>query len=203
MHLNNYLIKDKKVVVATHNKGKVEEFKILFSKYNIQIMTSDDLSIDDVEETGKSFEENSIIKVKTIPNDYVAIADDSGLCVKILNQEPGIFSARYAKKYGGWTEAMKKIYSRVEEKKNPDFSAKFVSCLSLKLCNGKIFTYIGEIKGKITWPPKGDNGFGYDPFFIPIGENLTYGEVEYSTKILSDHRSVAFKKLARVHLRNS
>ena len=75
--------------------------------------------------------------------------------------------------------------------------------MSLKLCNGKIFTYIGEIKGKITWPPKGDNGFGYDPFFIPIGENLTYGEVEYSTKILSDHRSVAFKKLARVHLRNS
>ena len=100
-------------------------------------------------------------------------------------------------------EAMKKIYSRVETKQNPDFSAKFVSCLSLKFHDGKIFTYNGEIQGKITWPPKGDNGFGYDPFFIPTDENLTYGEVEYSTKILTDHRSVAFKKLAKVHLKNS
>ena len=148
MRLSNYLIKEKKIVVATHNKGKVEEFRILFSKYKIQIITSEDLNINDVEETGKTFEENSIIKVKTIPNDYLAIADDSGLCVKILNQEPGIFSARYAKKCGGWNEAMKKIYSRVETKQNPDFSAKFVSCLSLKFHDGKIFTYNGEIQGK-------------------------------------------------------
>lgn len=203
MRLNNYLIKEKKIVVATHNKGKVEEFRILFSKYNIQIITSDDLNIKDVEETGKTFEENSIIKVKTIPNDYVAIADDSGLCVKILNQKPGIFSARYAKKCGGWKEAMEKIYLRVETKPNPDFSAKFVSCLSLKFSDGKIFTYTGEIQGRITWPPKGNNGFGYDPFFIPVYENLTYGEVEYSTKIRTDHRSVAFKKLAKVHLENN
>ena len=203
MRLSNYLIKEKKIVVATHNKGKVEEFRVLFSKYKIQIITSEDLNINDVEETGKTFEENSIIKVKTIPNDYLAIADDSGLCVKILNQEPGIFSARYAKKCGGWNEAMKKIYSRVKTKQNPDFSAKFVSCLSLKFHDGKIFTYNGEIQGKITWPPKGDNGFGYDPFFIPTDENQTYGEVEYSKKVLTDHRSVAFKKLAKVHLKNN
>ena len=101
MCLSNYLIKDKKIVVATHNKGKVEEFRVLFSKYKIRIITSEDLNINDVEETGKTFEENSIIKVKTIPNDYLAIADDSGLCVKILNQEPGIFSARYAKNVVG------------------------------------------------------------------------------------------------------
>ena len=203
MHLNNYLIKEKKVVIATHNKGKIEEFRVLLSKYNIQIITSEDLNIDDVEETGKTFEENSIIKVKTISNDYIAIADDSGLCVKILNHEPGILSARYAKKCGGWYEAMKKIYSRVETKQNPDFSAKFTSCLSLKFCDGRIFTYNGEIQGRITWPPKGDNGFGYDPFFIPMDENLTYGEVEYSKKILTDHRSVAFKKLSEVHLKSS
>ena len=203
MHLSNYLIKEKKIVVATHNKGKVEEFRVLFSKYKIQIITSEDLNISDVEETGKTFEENSIIKVKSIPNDYLAIADDSGLCVKILNQEPGIFSARYAKKCGGWNEAMKKLYSRVKTKQNPDYSAKFVSCLSLKFHDGKIFTYNGEIQGKITWPPKGDNGFGYDPFFIPVDETLTYGEVEYSKKVLTDHRSVAFKKLAKVHLKNN
>ena len=203
MRLNNYLIRDKKIVVATHNKGKVEEFRVLFSKFNIEIITSEDLNINDVEENGKTFEENSIIKVKTIPNDYLAIADDSGLCVKILNQEPGIFSARYAKKCGGWNEAMNEIYSRVEVQKQPDFSAKFVSCLSLKFHDGKIFTYSGEIHGKITWPPKGKNGFGYDPFFIPTGENQTYGEVEYSKKVLTDHRSVAFKKLAKVHLKNN
>ena len=200
MRLNNYLINDKRIVVATHNKGKVEEFKILLSKYNIEIITSEDLNINDVEETGKTFEENSIIKVKTISNDYIAIADDSGLCVKILNQEPGIFSARYAKTCGGWNEAMKKIYSRVERRKKPDYSAKFVSCLSLKFHDGRIFTYTGEIQGRITWPPKGDNGFGYDPFFIPVNENLTYGEVKYTTKILTDHRSLAFKKLAKLYL---
>ena len=74
MRLSNYLIKEKKIVVATHNKGKIEEFRVLFSKYKIQIITSEDLNINDVEETGKTFEENSIIKVKTIPNDYLAIA---------------------------------------------------------------------------------------------------------------------------------
>ncbi len=203
MLLSNYNIKDKNIVVATHNVGKVEEFKVLFSKYKISIITSVDLNIKEVEETGKTFEENSILKVKSIPENYTAIADDSGLCVKILNQEPGIFSARYAKECGSWYEAMKKIYSRVIKEEKPDFTAKFVSCLSLRFNDGKIFTYRGEVKGRITWPPMGENGFGYDPFFIPISENLTYGEVDYKKKILTDHRSVAFKKLAKVHLTNS
>ena len=100
MHLSNYIIKDKKIVVATHNKGKVEEFRYLFSKYKINILTSEDLNVEDIQETGKTFEENSILKVKSISNDYLAVADDSGLCVKDLNQEPGIFSARYANSSG-------------------------------------------------------------------------------------------------------
>ena len=117
MHLSNYIIKDKKIVVATHNKGKVEEFRYLFSKYKINILTSEDLNVEDIEETGKTFEENSILKVKSISNDYLAVADDSGLCVKDLNQEPGIFSARYANSSGRWFKAMEKIYERVKVKK--------------------------------------------------------------------------------------
>ena len=203
MHLSNYIIKDKKIVVATHNKGKVEEFRYLFSKYKINILTSEDLNVEDIEETGKTFEENSILKVKSISNDYLAVADDSGLCVKDLNQEPGIFSARYANSSGGWFKAMEKIYERVKVKKKPTFSAKFVCSLSLKFQDEKIFTYSGEIKGRITWPPRGKNGFGYDPFFIPEGQVSTYGEVDYQKKILTDHRSVAFAKLAKVHLKSN
>lgn len=200
MYSNNYSIEDKNIVIATHNQGKVREFKILLSKFQKKVLTSQDLNIQDVEETGETFEENSLIKVKTIPNKFVAIADDSGLCVKSLNGEPGILSARFAEMCGGWYNAMREIYKKVRKKKRSDFSAKFVCCLSLKFKDGKIFSYLGEIGGEITWPPRGSNGFGYDPFFIPDGEKFTYGEIDYQRKILTDHRSVAFEKLAKAHL---
>ena len=202
MHLSNYIIKDKKIVVATHNKGKVEEFRYLFSKYKINILTSEDLNVEDIEETGKTFEENSILKVKSISNDYLAVADDSGLCVKDLNQEPESFLQDMLTLVAGGSKPWKK-FMRESKSKKPTFSAKFVCSLSLKFQDEKIFTYSGEIKGRITWPPRGKNGFGYDPFFIPEGQVSTYGEVDYQKKILTDHRSVAFAKLAKVHLKSN
>ena len=96
------------LVIASHNKGKIMEFKTLLSKFNFKIVTSGDLNIQDVKETGLTFKENSILKVKSIPDEYVAISDDSGLCVKSLKDKPGIFSSRYQKTCGGWFEAMKK-----------------------------------------------------------------------------------------------
>ncbi len=200
---NKYFFNGNEIVIATHNVGKVDEFKILLSGYKFKVLTSADLGIGDIKETGNSFKENSILKVKSIPSNYCAISDDSGLCIKNLNNNPGILSARYAKDCGGWREAMKKLYDENLKKNSDNFEAKFYCSLSIKFTDGKIFSYSGEVNGEITWPPRGKNGFGYDPFFIPSGENITYGEMDYSKKIQTDHRSVAFSKLSRAHLKSS
>ena len=192
-----------KVVIASHNEGKINEFKTLLAAYNLKIVTSRDLGIQDVKETGKTFQENSLIKVKSIPDNYLAISDDSGLCVNSLGGRPGIFSSRFQKKCGGWYEAMEKIYSDVKTRKNRDFSARFICCLSIKFSKNLIYSYLGEIVGKIVWPPKGKNGFGYDPFFIPKGHSMTFAEMEHSNKIFIDHRSIALKKLIKLHLSDS
>ena len=203
MQLSNKFNRGDKIVIASHNDGKIKEFKTLLAAYNLKIVTSRDLGIQDVEETGRTFQENSLIKVKSIPDNYLAISDDSGLCVNSLEGKPGIFSSRFQKKCGGWFKAMEKIYSDVKKKKIEDFSAKFICCLSIKFSKNLIYSYLGEIKGKIVWPPKGKNGFGYDPFFIPKGHTKTFSEMEHSNKIFIDHRSIALKKLIKLHLSDS
>ena len=203
MQLSNKFSIGDTIVIASHNEGKINEFKTLLAAYNLRIITSRDLEIQDVEETGSTFQENSLIKVKSIPDNYLAISDDSGLCVNSLGGKPGIFSSRFQKQCGGWFEAMEKIYSDVKNKKIEDFSAKFICCLSIKFSKNLIYSYLGEIRGKIVWPPKGKNGFGYDPFFIPKGYTKTFAEMEHSSKILIDHRSIALKKLIKLHLSDS
>ena len=200
MQSSNKFYKGDRIVIASHNEGKINEFKKLLEDYNLQILTSSDLGIPDVKETGMTFQENSLIKVKSIPDDYIAISDDSGLSVSSLGGKPGIYSSRFQKKCGGWFDAMEKIYSDVKTKKTEDFSAKFTCCISIKLSKDLIYSYLGEIKGKIVWPPKGRNGFGYDPFFIPEGYNQTFAEMKHSEKIFIDHRSIALKKLIKLHL---
>ena len=200
MQLSNKFCRGDKIVIASHNKGKIKEFKTLLADYNLQIITSNDIGIKDVKETGKSFQENSLIKVKSIPEKYIAMSDDSGLSVTSLGGKPGIYSSRFQKKCGGWFKAMEKIYSDVKTKKNKDFSATFTCCLSIKFSKDLIYSYLGEVKGKIVWPPKGKNGFGYDPFFIPDGHEKTFAEMAHSDKIFIDHRSIALKKLIRLHL---
>ena len=117
MQLRNKFYRGDKILIASHNEGKINEFKTLLADYNLQIITSNDIGIKDVKETGKSFRENSLIKVKSIPDKYVAISDDSGLSVRSLGGNPGIYSSRFQKKCGGWFEAMEKIYSDVKKKK--------------------------------------------------------------------------------------
>ena len=117
MQLSNKFYRGDKIVIASHNEGKIKEFKTLLADYNLQIITSNDFGIKDVKETGKSFQENSLIKVKSIPDKYIAISDDSGLSVSGLGGKPGIYSSRFQKNCGGWFEAMEKIYSDVKKKK--------------------------------------------------------------------------------------
>ena len=203
MQLSNKFCRGDKVVIASHNEGKINEFKTLLADYNLKILTSNDIGIKDVRETGKTFQENSLIKVKSIPDNYIALSDDSGLSVRSLGGNPGIYSSRFQKKCGGWFEAMERIYSDVINKKKKDFSAKFTCCLSIKFSKNLIYSYLGEVKGKIIWPPRGKNGFGYDPFFIPDGYEQTFAEMEHSDKIFIDHRNKALKELIKLHLSDS
>ena len=198
--MNKYILNNKTIVLASHNKGKVEEFKSLFAGSSVNLITSSDLGIKDVEETGKTFEENSIIKAESIPNQYIVLSDDSGLSIETLNNKPGIFSARYASKKGGWQNAMKALYEEVLNKNTNNFNAKFECVISLRWYDEWIKTFYGSVEGKIVWPASGINGFGYDPFFIPSGYKKTFGEMNHSDKIMIDHRYIAFKKLAKAHL---
>lgn len=191
------------VVIASHNKGKIIEFESLLSEHGIKIITARDLNIKDVKETGKTFKENSLIKVENIPDNYLAISDDSGLCVNSLSGRPGIYSSRFQKKCGGWFNAMEKIFVEVQKKKPVDLSARFVCCLSIKFSKKFVFSYQGEIQGDLVWPPRGENGFGYDPFFVPEGSKRTFAEMPHARKIRIDHRSIALKKLIRLHLIDS
>ena len=198
--MNKYILNNKTIVLASHNKGKVEEFKSLFSGSSVNLITSSDLGIMDVKETGKTFEENSIIKAESIPNQHIVLSDDSGLSIETLDNRPGIFSARYASKKGGWQNAMKALYEEVLKKNTDNFNAKFECVISLKWYDEWIKTFYGNVRGKIVWPARGSNGFGYDPFFIPSGYKETFGEMNHSDKIMIDHRYVAFRQLAKAHL---
>ncbi len=199
--MKKYKLNNKTIVLASHNTGKIAEFEALFSKYNVNIQTISMLGIEDIDETGKSFEENAVIKVKTVPDGSVGLSDDSGLCIKSLNHAPGIYSARYAKKLGGWSQAMEKLYT--EAKKKNGFDATFHCVLALKSEKSEISIFKGEVNGKIVWPPRGENGFGYDPFFIPWNSKKTFGEMPHKKKILLDHRFEAFKRMAKFHLTDS
>ncbi len=196
--MKKFKLNNKTIVLASHNNGKIAEFKVLFSNYGVKIQTISMLGIEEIEETGKTFEENAIIKVKTVPDGSIGLSDDSGLCIKSLGHSPGIYSARYAKKHGGWLKAMEKLY--FEAKQKNCFAATFHCALALKSESSEISIFKGEVEGKIVWPPSGKNGFGYDPFFIPSNLKKTFGELPHMKKILLDHRFKAFKKMAKFHL---
>ena len=188
----------KKILIGTHNRGKFKEISDLLSK-KVKKISPITLKIKSPKETGKTFKENSEIKAKYFckKSKIISISDDSGLCVDSLNGKPGIYSARWGKRYGGFHNAMKKIISLVKKKssKHETSKAKFVCSLTLMYPNGKKLTSIGQINGSISNKILGKNGFGYDAIFIPKGNKLTFGQMSKKKKYLIDHRYKAFKKL--------
>jgi len=186
----------KKILIGTHNKGKFREISYLLSK-KIRKISPKKLKIKSPKETGKTFSSNAKLKAKYFSNnsDLPVISDDSGLCIKALNQKPGISSARWAKKFGSFQKAMKFILRKMKYKKNR--SATFVCSLSFKYPHGKMVTVEGKIKGLISLKMIGKNGFGYDPIFIPRTKSLTFGQMAKLKKIKMDHRYVAFRKLKK------
>ena len=186
----------KKILVGTHNKGKFKEIAYLLPKKYKKISPLK-LKIKSPKETGKTFKSNAKLKVKFFSKfvNYPVISDDSGLCIKVLGNKPGIHSARLAKKCGSFSKAMQFILKKMKNKK--DRSATFICCLSYKNEKGKIITVQGNLNGSITTKIKGKKGFGYDPIFVPKGKKITFGQMPKFKKIKMDHRFLAFKKLIR------
>ena len=186
----------KKILIGTHNKGKFKEISYLISK-KFRKINPTSLKIPSPKETGKTFTSNSKLKANFFSQyiNYPVISDDSGLCIRALNQQPGIYSARLAKKQGSFFKAMKYILNKMKNKKNR--SATFVCSLSFKLPKKKPINAIGKIKGSISYNILGKNGFGYDPIFIPDNYSKTFGEMLKSKKIKIDHRFIAFKNLKK------
>lgn len=183
------------LVIATHNMGKLREFTSLLAPYSKAILSSGELNLPEPEETGLSFEENALLKAKSTAqlSNRVALADDSGLCVTALNNEPGIYSARWAGPQKDFPMAMKLIHDKMEGA--IDKSAHFICMLALVWPDGHSELFEGRVDGHLTWPPRGDKGHGYDPFFIPNGHERTFAEMDPDEKNAISHRAIAVHKL--------
>ena len=194
--------KVKKILIGTHNQGKYKEISQLLPK-EIKKVSPINFKIKSPKETGKSFLANSKLKANYFfrKSNIPSLSDDSGLCVECLNGKPGIYSARWAKKYGSFQKAMVKILSLVKKKNRnksrKNFRAKFVCCLTFKISSKKIISVTGEARGKISGKIIGKKGFGYDPIFIPNKFKVTYAQMNKKKKIMIDHRYLAFKKLKK------
>ena len=193
-----------KLVVATHNPGKLREIAALIEPLGIHCVGAEELGLPEPEEIGNSFADNADLKAREAADlsGYPALADDSGLAVDALHGLPGIFSARWAEDSDGnrdWMRAMKRVWTDIDVA-GPDASrdAHFACALSLAWPNdGQIETFEGRVDGTLVWPPRGDKGFGYDPMFVPVGHDQTFGEMDPAEKHKISHRADAFRKLVR------
>lgn len=194
--MNLKLIKGMRIVVATHNAGKVPEISALLGG-NYELVTAGQLNLPEPDETESTFTGNAMLKARHAAkvSGLPALADDSGLSVAALDGAPGIFSARWAGPGKDFAVAMKKVEERLEEIGATDRAAWFTSALAVAWPDGPCVVVQGEVHGQLTFPPRGDRGFGYDPLFIPNGGDQTFGEIEPAAKDAISHRTVAFAKL--------
>ncbi len=194
--------KKTKILIGTHNGGKFKELCFLLPK-KLKKISPLQLKIKSPKETGKSFLSNSKLKANYFykKSQIPSLSDDSGLSINCLKGKPGIYSARWSKKYGGFKNAMKKIIKLVDDKnKNKikkNSKAKFICCLTFRKNKKQSYSTTGVIYGNISNKISGRNGFGYDPIFIPKGYKITFGQMLKSKKILMDHRFVAFNKIKK------
>ena len=194
--------KIKELLIGTNNKGKLKEIRNLLPK-NIKTFSTSDFKLKSPKENGKSFEENSIIKSRYFSNktNLICLADDSGLEIDLLNKKPGIYSARWAGTGGDFKKAIKRVYKQLTKKdklwKEKKIKARFICALSICYLNKKTIVAKGKIEGFISNEPKGNNGFGYDPIFIPNKKNKTFAQMQPLKKYKLDHRFKAFKKIKK------
>ena len=194
--------KIKELIIGTNNKGKLKEIRDLLPK-SIKTFSTSDFQLKSPIESGKNFRQNSLIKSKFFSKktNLICIADDSGLEIDLLSKKPGIYSARWGGKNSDFKKAIKKVYRELNKKdknwKNKKIKARFICALSICYLNKKLACVIGKVEGSISKKPRGKNGFGYDPIFIPNKKNKTFGEMGKSQKYRLDHRYQAFKKIKK------
>ena len=208
------LLDTPRLILASHNQGKLREMRELMADYGIEIISAGELGLIEPEETGVTFIENAELKALTAAKaaQLPAFADDSGLCVEALNNEPGIYSARWAGASKDFYAAMAKIEDLRQQagaRRPEQRRAHFVSALTIAWPDGHVESVEGKIYGEIVWPPRGDAGFGYDPFFLPEGHDRTFGEMSAEEKhglpkdggLALSHRARAFQMLEKACLK--
>ena len=186
-----------KLVIASHNSGKLVEIGALLAPFAVQVVGAFELGLPEPEETGASFAENASIKSEAAARQTgeMALADDSGLCVAALDGQPGIYSARWAGPDKDFRIAIARIESELKHKAVKDSRAWFVCALALAAPGQATEIFEGRVFGSLTFPPRGSKGFGYDPIFVPEGYRQTFGEMEPDKKHAISHRAKAFAKL--------
>jgi XTP/dITP diphosphohydrolase len=189
-----------RLVIATHNKGKWREFAALLEFHVNTILSAADINLPEPEETGATFAENAILKARAAAKrvENVALADDSGLCVNALNGAPGIYSARWAGPDRDFDMAMKRVHDELGDAK--DRSASFICVLALAWPDGHVETAEGRVNGNILWPPRGNQGHGYDPIFVPVGHAQSFAEISPEEKDAISHRGIAIRELIRKYV---
>lgn len=183
------------LVVASHNPGKRREIEALIAPFGFTVTSVAQLGLPEPEETGSTFIGNAVLKAKAAVegSGVVSLADDSGLSVGALGGEPGIYSARWAGPRKDFTQAMGRINTLLGG--TADRRATFVCALALAWPDGHVEAFEGVVSGTLCWPPRGENGFGYDPFFVPDGHQVTFGEMDPDAKHAISHRADAFRQL--------
>jgi XTP/dITP diphosphohydrolase len=190
------------LLIGTNNRGKLREIRSLLPK-SVKTYSTLDFKLKSPVEKGRDFKENSLIKSKYFSKktNLICLADDSGLEIDLLNKRPGIYSARWAGKKNDFKKAIKKVYKELDKIdlnwKKKKIKARFICALSISYLNKKFVCKIGKIEGTICEKPKGKNGFGYDPIFIPKNKKKTFGEMKPSQKFKIDHRYKAFRKIKK------
>jgi len=184
-----------RLVIASHNAGKVREIADLLRPFAVEVVSAGSLGLDEPEETGATFRANAELKARAAAKaaGLPALADDSGLTVTALGGAPGIYSARWAGDARDFSVAMARVWRELGGA--ADHGAAFIAALSLCWPDGHCETFEGRVDGALVWPPRGDKGFGYDPMFVPAGGALTFGEMEPNAKHRISHRADAFRKL--------
>ncbi|MBF0251674.1 MAG: RdgB/HAM1 family non-canonical purine NTP pyrophosphatase [Alphaproteobacteria bacterium] len=186
-----------KLVIASHNPGKVREIQDLLARFGAEVISAGELGLPEPVEDGATFIANAEIKALAAArgSGHVALADDSGLCVHALGGDPGVYSARWAGPGKDFAVAMQKVEDALDEKQAGDRTAHFACALCLAWPDGHVETFEGQVHGTMTWPARGTKGFGYDPTFVPDGHAITFAEMDPEQKHTMSHRARAFEKL--------
>lgn len=190
-------LKPGRLVIASHNPGKVREIGALLDGHGLDVVSAKQLDLPEPEETGTTFVMNAELKARAAADlsGLPALADDSGLCVDALGGDPGIFSARWAGETKDFDLAMKLVEDRLGDTPDAPRLAHFVCALALAWPDGHVEWFEGRVDGTLVWPPRGDKGFGYDAMFLPDGESETFGEMDQDRKHTISHRADAFAQL--------